>query len=135
MSLPNSIKFLNRCLDFQFGTQRHVFAREVISWLQRKESKRGGLIVRGPANSGKTFVMQALTDLFQFVGRLRPTAGYAFSFDECADQQILLFEAFSYNSKDSDATETLKDLLAGTGSNVRIKNRDSKFVEGLPMIY
>lgn len=92
LSIERSIVFLRAWLNFQFGTNAITFVNNIITWLKRSDFKKGGFLVEGPANAGKSFIMQALCNLFVFVGHFNQSTGYAFNFDDCRHQQLILAE-------------------------------------------
>lgn len=97
MSLEDSLKILKKWLLFQFGNEYIGFIQNIINWIRKKNFKKGGFLVMGPANGGKSFFMGARMDLFIFVGLCHQSMGYAFNFDDFIKKQIILCEEFQLN--------------------------------------
>lgn len=131
----DSLANLKRWLRFQFGRAWTQFVQDVFDWLTRKEQKRGGFEVVGPPNSGKSYFMGALMDLFNMVGTIRPNPGYTFNFDDCIGKQAISSDEFYLNPSDKFSVETLKDALGGNSAKVKDKGKKPDVIKPIPWLF
>lgn len=119
--------------QYNFNIQLQPFEKKKMKrW---RIFKRGGFLIYGPASSGKSYLFNAFCDCFPFVGQIRPQSGYAFNFDDCPGNQLVLCEEFNLKDTDMMTKETLKDILCGNGCKVRVKFGKPKYLESMPMLF
>lgn len=129
MPLADLVKFIHDWIEFHFeADQGHQFIVDVWAWLSRAETKKGGFYIQGPTNSGKSFVLQAVIDLFVVVEIFKPKKGYVFNFDNCCGKQIILADEFWFDPSDTPTVETMKELLCGNTTSIVVKNRGQQCV-------
>lgn len=135
MSIDDSLLFLKKWLQFQFGNGWGQIVLDIFSWLTLKNFKKGGWSVVGTPNSGKSYIFGALADIFMLVGFMRPNVGYTFNFDDCVGKQIVRCEEFFLDKSDFFTIETLKDVLSGNPATVKIKNMKSMSLKPTPWLF
>lgn len=85
--------------------------------------------------TGKSYVFGSLADLFMAVGYVRPTPGYTFNFDNCVGKQIMMCEEFSVSKSDSNTMETIKDILSGNPTLIKVKHREALLLKPVPWLF
>lgn len=135
MPIPQSERFIADWCEFQFGDAAKEFILDCWSWLSRAETKKGGVYVQGPSNSGKSYIMHSLIENFVEVGIFKPKKNYIFNFDDCADKQIVLADEYWHGPDDTTTIETLKEILAGNTMSVVVKNKPQQVVYPTPFCF
>lgn len=134
-SIHDSKLFLIKWFHFQFDNQWKMIIEEIFKWLTRQDFKKGGFEVVGPPNSGKSYVFGSLCDLFMMSGLVRPNAGYTFNFDNAFEKQVVMCDEFFLEKSDQNSIETLKDILSGNPSTIKVKHKDAQILKTAPWIF
>lgn len=134
LPLHESVKELEKWLEYQWGNPIWV-TRLVCSWITCKNLKKGGLEVVGVPNSGKSYFMASLADIFMKVAHCRPKKGYTFNFSNCINVQIIVCEEYYHNEKDTDTHETLKDSTSGQPATVQDKGKPAGIIKPTPWLF
>lgn len=128
--MNTKVAFIKYWTMFQFGPAWLKFFQDIFDWLTTKDNKRRGLDVSGEPNSGKSYVLQALLALIGLVGYIRPTKGYPFNWDIAYNKLIVCAEECYIAPDDYATIETLKDVLSGNPSPIRLKNEMTVTMNG-----
>lgn len=97
----------------------------------KDNGKRNSIFIVGASNAGKTYFVDSLTSFFLNRGTMRnPTKGERFSFQECSDRRILMWDEAKL---DPGQYDNIKRLLAGDTCSVAVKFKEDQIVIHTPI--
>lgn len=137
MTIDESTVFLIDWLKFQCGAEQGWVdtVHNVWNWLIRTDFKRGGFEVQGEPNSGKSFIFQALLNLFVTAGFIRPNKNCLYNWDNCRNKIIVCAEECRIAPDDHDTIEFLKDILCGNRALIREKHKPGSTLGPRPWMF
>lgn len=107
-SLQNSINNIVNWLKFQFSFEWRLVLRDIFNVVSGKQLKKRSIWFVGDANSGKTYVMKSLAQLFLLVGYIKNLQGKGqFPFQDVFGKRILFLDEIIIYFDD------FKEILAG----------------------
>lgn len=130
LSRFKSLELIEEWLNYQFGTNSKEFITTLFNVLT-KQVKKKSIFLWGPPDSGKTYMMKTLCDLFINVGILGVLHNSRFAFAPLADARIVLWDEPKW---DPIHENSLKLMLSGGYLSVEEKQKKQVVVSGLPII-
>lgn len=134
MSIDESLQKLSELLYYQLVRTTAVknFLRQCYKVVNKDSGKLNAIFIVGDSNAGKTIFADAITSFFLNRGCMRnPSRQERFSFQECADRRIILWDEARLDPGNYD---NIKRLLAGDECKVAVKFKEDQLVKRTPMI-
>lgn len=130
-----SFNMMQEMLAFQFNNDEFLIIDFVFNlWkvLERYQPKLNTLLIHGPPSSGKNFFIDPFLDYLLVKGQLgNPNKMNQFAYQECFGKRVMLWNEPNYEGCQVD---TLKMLLGGDSTAVRVKMKDDAAVYRTPFI-
>lgn len=135
LSRQRSVELVEQWLAFQFpdDVERFTWVRRVRDiLLQVNDCKMRCIWLYGPASSGKSYTISSLAELFIQVGHINVIdANYAFNFQGCANQRIILMDEAEVPAS---LHKEFLQLLSGGSLHVNVKNKAPELIPNMAVI-
>lgn len=131
MSPQKSADLMDDWLKWQ-GLDPQLFVENIICLMNRNKRKLNTIIMKGPPNSGKTFIAKSIEKACIFYGEINQAiAGYGFMWQDCVNKRVIVINEPCF---DNCMIEQLKVVLEGTGTFVHKKNSSDEYLRPTPVI-